>query len=207
METLKDEGEACMSDDICKTGLCDGLPSVCVRKCSTGCLAEEVCTQLTPGRFSCQPDQRRLCQSCQVDSDCPYPADKCLVVNGEQVCGRDCAFDQSCPSGYVCVNGRGSGCGPSRDFVKWLDEQKALGYNFFALNSASTPGVGQPGLWDGLQFNPNTLGDYKFTIDIRQGQYGSVVGSSTMTVSVVPAPGALALLGAAGLVGGRRRKA
>lgn len=108
METLKDEGEACMSDDICKTGLCDGLPSVCVRKCSTGCLAEEVCTQLTPGRFSCQPDQRRLCQSCQVDSDCPYPADKCLVVNGEQVCGRDCAFDQSCPSGYVCVNGRGS---------------------------------------------------------------------------------------------------
>jgi len=82
-----------------------------------------------------------------------------------------------------------------------------LGYNFFALNSASTPGVGQPGLWDGLQFNPNTLGDYQFTIDIRQGQYGSVVGSSTMTVSVVPAPGALAMLGAAGLVGGRRRKA
>jgi hypothetical protein len=56
METLKDEGEACMSDDICKTGLCDGLPSVCVRKCSTGCLAEEVCTQLTPGRFSCPPE-------------------------------------------------------------------------------------------------------------------------------------------------------
>ena len=81
-----------------------------------------------------------------------------------------------------------------------------LGYNFFALNSANTPGA-QPGLWDGLQFNPNTLGDYQFTIEIRQGQTGSVVGSSTMTVSVVPAPGAAALLGAAGLVGGRRRKA
>ena len=25
-----------------------------------------------------------------------------------------------------------AGCGPSRDFVKWLDEQKALGYTFYA---------------------------------------------------------------------------
>ncbi len=25
-----------------------------------------------------------------------------------------------------------AGCGPSRDHAKWLDEQKALGYNFFA---------------------------------------------------------------------------
>ena len=25
-----------------------------------------------------------------------------------------------------------AGCGPSRDFTKWLDEQKELGYNFFA---------------------------------------------------------------------------
>jgi hypothetical protein len=108
METLKKEGEACMADDRCETGLCDGTPPVCVRKCSIGCKTEEVCTQLTPGRFSCQPDQRRLCQACQLDSDCPYPADKCIVVNSEKVCGRDCAFDQSCPTGYVCVNGRGS---------------------------------------------------------------------------------------------------
>ena len=83
-----------------------------------------------------------------------------------------------------------------------------LGYNFFPLSSQNTPGVGQSGLWDGLQFNPNTQGDYQFTIDIRQGQnpYGAVVGSTTMTVSVIPAPGALALLGAAGLVGARRRR-
>ena len=82
-----------------------------------------------------------------------------------------------------------------------------LGYNFFPLSSQNTPGVGQPGLWDGLQFNPNTQGNYQFTIDIRQGQFGAVVGSTTMTVSVIPAPGALALLGAAGLAGGRRRRA
>lgn len=108
-DTLKKEGEVCSSDDNCETGLCDGVvQAVCVRKCSSTCKTEEVCTQLTPGRFSCQPDQRKLCQACLIDSDCPYPADKCIVVNSERVCGRDCAFDQSCPSGYICVNGRGS---------------------------------------------------------------------------------------------------
>jgi hypothetical protein len=82
-----------------------------------------------------------------------------------------------------------------------------LGYNFFPLSSQNTPGVGVAGLWSGLQFSPNTLGDYQFTIDIRQGQYGAVVGSTTMTVSVVPAPGALALVGIAGIAaGGRRRR-
>jgi NAD(P)-dependent dehydrogenase (short-subunit alcohol dehydrogenase family) len=25
-----------------------------------------------------------------------------------------------------------AGCGPTRDFVKWLDEQQALGYSFYA---------------------------------------------------------------------------
>ena len=25
-----------------------------------------------------------------------------------------------------------AGCGPTRDFNKWLDEQKALGYTFYA---------------------------------------------------------------------------
>ena len=34
-----------------------------------------------------------------------------------------------------------AGCGPSRDFVKWLDEQKALGFDFFAS-------VGNVADWD-----------------------------------------------------------
>jgi MYXO-CTERM domain-containing protein len=80
-----------------------------------------------------------------------------------------------------------------------------MGYEFFPWSSQNTPGVATPGLWEGLAFNPNTLGDYQFTIDVRQGQYGSVLGSTTMTVSVVPAPGVLALLGVAGFIGGRRR--
>ena len=34
-----------------------------------------------------------------------------------------------------------AGCGPSRDFTKWLDEQKALGFTFYAS-------VGNVGDWD-----------------------------------------------------------
>jgi acetoacetyl-CoA reductase len=34
-----------------------------------------------------------------------------------------------------------AGCGPTRDFVKWLDAQKALGYTFYAS-------VGNVGLWE-----------------------------------------------------------
>ena len=83
-----------------------------------------------------------------------------------------------------------------------------LGFSYFALNSASTPNVMTPGLWDGLNFNANTLGDYQFTIAVRDGSYnGPIVGQTSMVVSVVPAPGALALLGVAGLAGGRRRRA
>ena len=34
-----------------------------------------------------------------------------------------------------------AGCGPSRDHAKWLDEQKALGYTFYAS-------VGNVAEWD-----------------------------------------------------------
>jgi hypothetical protein len=108
--SLLKEGEACENDERCETGLCDAAPGfapTCVRRCGDGCFTTEVCVQLTPNRFSCQPDQRKLCQPCATDSDCPYPSDHCIVVNGENVCGRDCAFDQNCPTGYRCVNGQG----------------------------------------------------------------------------------------------------
>ena len=104
------EGESCENDERCVTGLCDAAPGfqpVCVRRCGDGCEPTEVCVQLTPNRFACQPDQRKICQPCGSDLDCPYPSDKCIVVNNEKVCGRDCAFDQNCPTGYRCVNAVG----------------------------------------------------------------------------------------------------
>ncbi|MDP3231373.1 MAG: hypothetical protein Q8N26_01260 [Myxococcales bacterium] len=109
--TLKQETEACQRDEECATGLCEGAPAtqpVCRRKCADGCKAQEVCTQLTPLRYACVADRGGLCQACQLDTDCPYPSDKCIVVNGENVCGRDCAFDQTCPTSYRCLNGVGS---------------------------------------------------------------------------------------------------
>ena len=111
MQTLKNENEACANDEECVTGLCDGAAgthAVCLRKCTMGCKADEVCTQLTPNRFACSPDEGGLCRPCSLDADCPYPADKCIVVDGAGVCGRDCAFDMSCPTSYRCVNGVGT---------------------------------------------------------------------------------------------------
>jgi MYXO-CTERM domain-containing protein len=80
-----------------------------------------------------------------------------------------------------------------------------LGFDFFPLSSGATPGVSTPGLWEGLNFNRNTLGDYQFEIAVRGGQTGTILGSTSMTVSVVPAPGAIAVLGLAGLSARRRR--
>lgn len=108
--TLLKEGEPCENDDRCETGLCDGANgenTTCVRRCGDVCKTDEVCVQLTPNRFACQPDKRKLCAPCTTDSECPYPSDHCILVNNENVCGRDCAFDQNCPSGYRCVNAVG----------------------------------------------------------------------------------------------------
>jgi len=50
---------------------------------------------------------------------------------GTSICQR------LCKDGYTVV----AGCGPSRDFTKWLDEQKALGFTCYAS-------VGNVGNWD-----------------------------------------------------------
>ncbi len=105
------EGQPCTDDILCETGLCEsinGAARLCVRKCTTGCRALEVCTPLTPERLGCVPELAGLCKTCTADTDCPYPGDKCIVLGGANFCGRDCTFDaDSCPSSFRCADGVG----------------------------------------------------------------------------------------------------
>jgi MYXO-CTERM domain-containing protein len=57
----------------------------------------------------------------------------------------------------------------------------------------------------GCDGQASDLGDWKIKITALSG--GTVYGEQEITVTATPAPGALALLGVAGLVGGRRRRA
>ena len=62
-----------------------------------------------------------------------------------------------------------------------------------------------PGYLAGCGGQANDLGDWKIKITALSG--ATVYGEQEITVTAIPAPGALALLGVAGLVGGRRRRA
>jgi hypothetical protein len=108
-DQLLDEGLPCVLDDSCLSGLCDVVPGtnerVCLRKCTTGCREVDQCTRLAPERFACVPQRAGLCQSCTQDSDCPYPADRCLTQGAERFCGRDCSYDSACPPTFRCADG------------------------------------------------------------------------------------------------------
>ena len=58
-----------------------------------------------------------------------------------------------------------------------------------------------------LGFDPNETGRYTFDLSVfqRAGSVDTQLSTLTMNVDVVPAPGAVALVGLAGLVGRRRR--
>ena len=78
---------------------------------------------------------------------------------------------------------------------------------FLQLSSAATPGV-TPGLWDGLAFDPTVNGRYTFELSVFDGNSTNTrpaLSTLSMNIDVVPAPGAIALVGLAGVVGRRRR--
>jgi hypothetical protein len=47
-----------------------------------------------------------LCEPCSTDDDCLAPGSRCIELEGEQFCGRDCSpqsvYGAGCPDGYVC---------------------------------------------------------------------------------------------------------
>jgi hypothetical protein len=108
-DTLVPEGATCALDEECETGLCDVVPGtnarVCLRKCTSACKDSDQCTRLAETRYGCVPQRAGLCQSCTKDSDCPYPADKCITLGNDRFCGRDCSFDDTCPSTFRCADG------------------------------------------------------------------------------------------------------
>ncbi len=105
-KTQLSEGEPCLEDDECQSGLCFALKGEgmkCGRKCGSGCDKEtQICTQLGFQRYGCVPKVPGLCRTCETNADCPYPADSCVRVAGQLVCASDCSFDSACPEGYRC---------------------------------------------------------------------------------------------------------
>ncbi len=104
-EPVRPEGAECEEDVQCETGLCESVRGDvprCVRKCTTGCRALEVCSELSKERYGCVPMLAGLCNECEKDSDCPYAADRCIRGSGGYFCGRDCGFDGKCPSSFFC---------------------------------------------------------------------------------------------------------
>ncbi len=59
--------------------------------------------------FSCVAVTDNRCDVCQTDDNCPVPGDRCLLLDGQRVCGYDCAArnlhgtpEGQCPAGFVC---------------------------------------------------------------------------------------------------------
>lgn len=109
-------GKRCTSSEDCESGLCLAVGSelLCSVECGE-CPDETFCTRVdpqtapageepAPGGFYCLPDRGGLCKPCESDVNCTYPSDRCLDLGeGENVCGRNCAYDGTCPEGYECL--------------------------------------------------------------------------------------------------------
>ena len=107
---LKGFGELCLDNAECISGYClpDLQGSFCTRPCSPACPTGWAC-RLVPDPQGgpealglCAVDRERLCQPCLDDASCnPSGGDRCLSIEGQQACGRDCTFE-GCPTGYTC---------------------------------------------------------------------------------------------------------
>jgi hypothetical protein len=106
-----DLGWPCADDRECLFGPClpkgPGNGGVCSARCGLdggfGCPRGWECKQgFGKDRLVCAPPLEALCLECQTDFDCNVAGDRCLTINGDTFCGRDCSVTGACPSGYSC---------------------------------------------------------------------------------------------------------
>ncbi len=78
-----------------------GLAQCVVRACEPGFFQS--------GDLSCVPVTTQRCAPCRTDRNCAVPGDRCLTLDGAQVCGQDCSEGNLhgtaagvCPFGFVC---------------------------------------------------------------------------------------------------------
>ncbi len=86
-----------------------GAPTCSVQACAAGFFP-------SPDGRQCLKLADSLCRACVEDSDCAGPGSRCVSLNGERFCARDCGPGSAfpgCPSGYVCsATASGQQCVP-----------------------------------------------------------------------------------------------
>lgn len=106
-----DLGWPCTEDSECVFGPClpkgPGNGGVCSALCGQDggfdCQKGWECKQgFGKDKLVCAPPIQALCLSCETDFDCNVAGDRCLTINGQHFCGRDCSLTNACPDGYSC---------------------------------------------------------------------------------------------------------
>ncbi len=109
-KSLLQDGDPCQTDSQCQSSFCQALPgqpATCMHRCEDICTPDQQCESLgalNDPRYTCVPAKTAVCKPCTTSSDCPYPGDICYTLNSQTVCGQDCSYDFTCPTGYTCTD-------------------------------------------------------------------------------------------------------
>lgn len=140
--SLKEFGEPCSSHLECLSNFCilNEDEGICTMSClgnscpeGWGCVASNGAGPDI--EYLCSPVRSRQCKPCAGDGDCP--AGRCIQLDGQAVCAKNCVDDRDCPGSYRCdfsegVEGkqclpesRSCTCTPSTEGTERLCEQSS----------------------------------------------------------------------------------